>query len=79
MSRFDYVLYDDTSIEKQDHIKQSVKSLAQVIEDLLGDNRAVQLALNHLEECYMWVGKAIRDEQIERNGSAQLQEERKNG
>jgi hypothetical protein len=78
MSRFDYVRYDDTAIEKQDHIKQSVKSLAQAIEDF-GDNRSTQLALNHLEECYMWVGKAIRDEQIERNGSAQLQEERKNG
>lgn len=32
--------------------------------------------LNHLEEVYMWVGKAIRDEQISRDGKAELQEER---
>ena len=40
--------------------------------------RTVALALTKLEECYMWIGKAIRDDQIERNGSAELQEERTN-
>jgi hypothetical protein len=29
-----------------------------------------------LEEAYMWIGKAVRDDQIERNGSAELLEER---
>lgn len=29
----------------------------------------------HLEQAYMWCGKAIRDEQIARNGSAELQDE----
>jgi hypothetical protein len=77
-NRFDYIKYDNIACEKQDYIKQSVKSLAQAIEDF-GDTRATQLALTHLEECYMWVGKAIRDEQIMRDKeSAQLQEERSN-
>lgn len=31
-----------------------------------------------LEEAYMWVGKAIRDDQIKRNGAAELQEGRNN-
>lgn len=26
------------------------------------------LAITKLEECYMWIGKAIRDEQIARGG-----------
>lgn len=37
------------------------------------------MAITKLEEFYMWVGKAIRDEQLLRNGSAELQEERKDG
>jgi len=36
-------------------------------------------AIDKLEEFYMWVGKAIRDDQIKRNGSAPLQEGRKDG
>lgn len=44
----------------------------------MGAHRAKALALTKLEEVYMWIGKAIRDDQIERNGSAELQEERNN-
>jgi len=36
----------------------------------------VDEALYDLEVCYMGFGKAIRDEQIERNGGAELQEGR---
>lgn len=46
-------------------------------------NRATGLelgdALRTLEESYMWCGKAIRDEQIARNGSAPLEEGRTDG
>lgn len=31
---------------------------------------------DYLEQCYMWCGKGLRDAQIERNGGAELQEER---
>ena len=47
--------------------------------NLLPEGRAKSLALTKLEECYMWIGKAIRDAQMKRNGGAELQEERKNG
>lgn len=38
----------------------------------------VEDALGLLEQAYMWCGKAIRDDQIERNGGAPLQEGRSN-
>lgn len=41
--------------------------------------RAKALALTKLEECYMWIGKALRDDQIARIGSAPLQEDRDPG
>jgi len=41
---------------------------------LLLSPRAKALAITKLEEVYMWIGKAIRDDQIKRNGSAELQE-----
>ena len=37
------------------------------------------LALTALGECYRHIGKAIREDQILRNGSAPLQEERQDG
>jgi hypothetical protein len=52
----------------------SVESLI----ESLGKSRPQSLALTSLEECYMWIGKAIRDNQIERNGSATLLEQRTN-
>lgn len=42
-------------------------------------NGNVDKAVQALEEFYMWVGKAIKDGQIVRNGSAPLLEERKDG
>ena len=47
--------------------------------NILPDGRAKSLALTALEECYMWIGKAIRDIQLARNRCAPLQEERKDG
>lgn len=78
MSRFDYVEYDDIAQADQDAAKTLVSCLESRIESL-GAGRARSLAITKLEECYMWIGKQIRDDQIARNGSAPLQEERKNG
>jgi len=77
MSRFDYVKYDDLANEQQQYFKQSVSNLELAI-DSLKSPRAKALAITKLEEVYMWVGKAIRDDQIARNGSAELQEKRNN-
>ncbi len=79
MSRFDYVKYDDKAIEIQNAFKGYVSGLEFGIEKMLTSPRAKALALTKLEEAYMWIVKAIRDDQIERNGSAELQEGRKDG
>ena len=75
MSRFDYVKYDETAIGQQAAFKHIASGFEQMIEGLQSP-RAKALALTKLEEVYMWVGKAIRDDQIARNGYAELQDER---
>ena len=76
MSRFDYIKYDIDSIASQELFKRLCIQLENGIEAVLVPSRPKSLAITALEECYMWVGKAIRDEQIARDGSAELQEER---
>jgi hypothetical protein len=76
-NRFDYVKYDGYSITDQETAKALVQRLEALIETT-GKGRSQSLALTSLEECYMWVGKAIRDSQIERNKKTVLQEERTN-
>lgn len=78
-SRFDYVKYDERATEVQNAFKGQCSKMEAIIEKELEPGRAVSTALTKLEEFYMWVGKAIRDDQIARNGSAELQEERKDG
>lgn len=65
--RFDYVKYDAIAIAKQEGFKQMVETLEKAADDMLPIGRAKPLFLTSLEEAYMWVGKAIRDEQIARN------------
>lgn len=78
MGRFDYVQYDEKSQQQQQNFKDAFTDIDTLM-DLIPEGRAKSLALTKLEEAYMWVGKAIRDEQIKRKGSAPLQEERKDG
>lgn len=73
MSRFDYVKYD------KDHtsMQLSAKSLCMQLEteiDSLDDGRPKSLALTKLEECYMWIGKAIRDDQVARGSGVDTPE-----
>lgn len=79
MSRFHYVKYDEESIRHQNHAEKLCDDLRAHLETNLRPGRANSLAMTKLEECYMWIGKQIRDDQIARNGSAPRQEERKNG
>jgi len=76
MSRFDYIAYDEKAQGDQAGAKQQVEALENYIERTMNGSRAKALALTKLEEVYMWIGKGIRDDQIQRNGSAPLQEER---
>lgn len=77
MSRFDYVQYDEYAVRGQNIAKLHCQKMEEAINNL-PDSRAKSLALTKLEEVYMWIGKAIRDDQIARNGSAPLQEQRNN-
>lgn len=78
-NRFDYVKYDGIAQTTQESCKDLFGQLEKYVEASLVNGRAKALVLTKLEEAYMWIGKAIRDEQIARNGCAELQEERKNG
>lgn len=86
MSRFDYVKYDDTAVQIQNVFKKqcqelenSINAIGGILDPLTDKSklaRAKSLALTKLEEVYMWIGKAVRDDQIARNGAAELQEDR---
>lgn len=69
MSRFDYVKYDDTHTAKQVEAKKVCIELEKEINKLPG-GRYQSLAMTKLEECYMYIGKSIRDMQIEAGGDS---------
>lgn len=75
---FDYVAYDEEAATQQQAAKELFIGLHKFTDSTLADGRAKSLVKTKLEEAYMWVGKAIRDDQIKRNGSAPLQESRGN-
>jgi hypothetical protein len=88
MSRFDYVKYDAQSIDEQSEAKAACQNVERIIDSIVPPAaaglkpdfdaaRARDNALQALEECYMWIGKSIRDQQVIR-GQAPLQEERGN-
>jgi hypothetical protein len=76
MSRFDYVKYDTRAASHQADFKAEFESIEIMIVNRLGVGRAQSLALTALEETYMWIGKAIRDDQVARGGDSANQPER---
>lgn len=76
--RFDYVKYDKQAIVAQEGLKTCFEQLESHINTLLVDGRPKALALTSLEEAYMWIGKAIRDDQILRNSQTAHVPERSN-
>lgn len=77
-SRFSYVKYDDDTTTRQNDFKMEFEELEKMVAELQ-DGRAKSLVLTKLEEAYMWVGKALRDEQLQRNKNTVEQPERKDG
>ena len=75
--RFSYVKYDQPSVDLQEHFKQLFMEIEGIM-SLLPDGRAKSLVFTKLEEAYMWIGKAIRDKQLQARGGIE-QPERKNG
>jgi len=78
IDRFDHVAYDGYARETQAMFKQLFTAVSQMVEDNCSAARASSLAQAKLEEAYMWVGKAIRDDQISRNYETKLEENRRN-
>lgn len=81
MRRFDYVRYDSHAEATQAEAKELAQKFETMIEgigktDGKPSARAKALALTKLEECYAWVGKAVRDDQVARNSATVLNEER---
>ncbi len=76
-SDFDYVAYDAEAQTAQLLFKTAFIGLAGLADGLKSARWKEQFRLN-CEYAYMCVGKAIRDDQIARNGSAPLQESRGN-
>ena len=76
-NRFDYVAYDHQAVENQKIAKYLVSELESFICTKFPAGRAPSIALTKLEEVYMWIGKAIRDEQVQTR-KAELQEVRNN-
>jgi hypothetical protein len=75
-NRFDYVEYDSIALHDQKAFKSEFQVLEGMVDAFLKSPRAKALVYTKLEEAYMWIGKAIRDDQISRNGQASLQEQR---
>lgn len=64
--RFKHVDYDDKAKQQTAEFKAQVELIESTI-DLFPNSRPKNLALTALEECYMWLGKMIRDEQLNRD------------
>lgn len=67
--RFSYVKYDAVLVTKQEKLKELFEAIEVYAQNTLNDGRAKALVMTHLEEAYMWTGKAIRDEQIARDNT----------
>lgn len=77
-SKFDYIAYDEKAKAHQAQLKLLVTAVEDKLHTL-ANTRYISLALTSLEECYMWAGKATRDDQLVRNNyEFSLEEERSN-
>lgn len=70
MPRFDFVPYDDDAAALQGAFKAKFTEVEMAIEKNLAPGRSKALVLTKLEEAYMWIGKALRDDQLARDGAA---------
>jgi len=70
-NRFNYVKYDLESNEASHNFQSMVMDLEVGLEAILNPSRERALAITKLEECFMWIGKAIKVDQEarERDGS----------
>ena len=63
--KYDYIEWD----EQSKYLQQAIKKEFKYIEFMLNNlnlSRELSLSRSKLEESFMWIGKAIRSDQIER-------------
>lgn len=75
MSRFENIKYDDDSIKYQQAFKELFETLGDNVDEIFSEGRTKSLVFTKLEEAYMWIGKAIRDEQLSRNDDNETSED----
>ncbi len=66
MRRFDYITYDDQAAAFQLEMKTSFQLILKTLTESLCMSRERQLALTKLEETYVWVCKAVGEDQLQR-------------
>jgi hypothetical protein len=66
--RFNYLKYDKIAVDKQESLKELFEKIESFCKKNFPDTRESKLILIALEEAYMWTGKAIRNDQIVRDG-----------
>ncbi len=69
---FSYIQYDKEAKDNQEILKAMFEAIENHVQNNLIPGRAKALVMTKLEEAYMWTGKAIRDDQIERHAKAAL-------
>jgi len=79
MSSFDFIKYDEKSEGTQTYFKAIFVTIEEEIANKIPHSWARDNMMKSLNEAYMWLGKAIRDEQLTRIGSADLNEQRGDG
>jgi len=73
---FAYVRYNEANVKCQGQFKVAFEMLEKSVWELPA-GRARSLVMTKLEEAYMWVGKAIRDQQVASDLNTSEQPERK--
>lgn len=68
MSIFESITYSSQSSVQQKRATELAIDLERLIKSI-SYGREAGLAITKLEECCMWINKAIRFEQIQRNGT----------
>jgi hypothetical protein len=68
-TRFDNVPFDNESEKIISQAKDLASQLENLIVEKLDYGRAIKIALEKLEETYVWIMKAIRDEQVIREAN----------
>lgn len=78
LNRFDYIQYDEKGNNDQATFKQAFQALENQVNSLLVSERAKALVFTKLEEAYLWIGKALRDDQFVRSGGTiEMNEQRR--